>query len=168
MTPSITRDFAISPSEEYSPVVGPNTKKDITTEVISTTRSAVPIFMLECAFKIMAMLSVPPLDAPMLNKTADPTAGRKIAKISSSIGWSVMVPANGTKRSRALKLKDISMLAYTVLMPTSVPKNKKPMTRSPVFTMNVKSLAFMPVSLLTTDEKPVTPPKEKLFGNLKK
>ena len=31
--------------------------------------------------------------------------------------------------------------------------------------MNVKSLAFMPVSLLTTDEKPVTPPKEKLFGN---
>ena len=79
-----------------------------------------------------------------------------------------MVPANGTKRSRALKLKDISMLEYTVLMPTSVPKNKKPRTRSPVFTMNVKSLAFMPVSLLTTDEKPVTPPKEKLFGNLKK
>lgn len=103
------QDFAISPSEEYSPVVGPNTKKDITTEVISTTRSAVPIFMLECAFKIMAMISVPPLDAPMLNKTADPTAGRKIAKISSSIGWSVMVPANGTKRSRALKLKDISI-----------------------------------------------------------
>ena len=32
----------------------------------------------------------------------------------------------------------------------------------------IKGLAFIPVSLLTTDEKPVTPPKEKLFGNLKK
>ena len=126
------------------------------------------MFMLEWAFKIMAMISVPPLDAPMLNRIAEPMAGRKIAKISSSIGWSVMVPAIGIKRSSALKLKDISILEYTVLMPTSVPRNKNPSTRRPVFTAKVKSLAFIPVSLLTTDEKPVTPPKEKLFGNLKK
>ena len=110
MTPSITRDFAIRPREEYRPVVGPNTKKDISTEVRSANKSAVPIFMLECAFKIMAMMSVPPLEAPMLNRIADPIAGRKIAKISSSIGWSVMVPVIGIKRSSALKLNDMSML----------------------------------------------------------
>ena len=50
----------------------------------------------------------------MLNRIAEPMAGRKIAKISSSIGWSVMVPAIGIKRSSALKLKDISILEYTV------------------------------------------------------
>ena len=35
--------------------------------------------VLVCFFKIMATMSVPPLDAPMLKRMADPKAGSAIA-----------------------------------------------------------------------------------------
>ena len=69
------------------------------------------MFMLVYFFKIMAMTSVPPEDAPMLNRSAEPTAGSIMANTSSSIGWSVRVPCIGTRTSSACKLTDITMVA---------------------------------------------------------
>ena len=59
----------------------------------------------------MAMISVPPLEAPILNRIADPIAGRKIAKTSSSIGSVVSGTGIGQIRSNADSPKDMSMLA---------------------------------------------------------
>ena len=67
----------------------------------------------------------------------------------------------GQRRSRRERLMDISILAYTVFTPKSLPKNKNPRTRSAVFTTEVKSLADHPVTSLTSVEKPVMPPKAK-------
>ena len=107
----MTNDFAISPRLENNPVVGPNTKKAMTTDVRSTSSKALPIFMLVCFFKTMATISVPPLDAPILNRMADPKPGQKIAKISSSSGSWVRGLVRGHSRSNAERLKDISILA---------------------------------------------------------
>ena len=62
-------------------------------------------------FRIMAMTSVPPEDASMLNRIAEPIAGSIMANTSSSIGWSVRVPCIGTRASSACKLTDITMVA---------------------------------------------------------
>ena len=107
----MTRDLAASPMVENSPVSGPNTKNEDATAATSTSIRTVPMFRLVCFFKIMAMISVPPLDAPRLKRMAVPTAGRKIANISSSRGSSVRGRASGQTRSRRDKVKDISMLA---------------------------------------------------------
>ena len=135
---------------------------------MSTNISTVPMFMLEYFFKIMAMMSVPPLDAPILKRIAVPTAGRKMANISSRSGWLVSGALNGQKRSRSDKLTDMTMVAYTVFNPKPLPRNKNPNSRRAVLVTDVKSLADQWVSWLTTVEKPVMPPKAKWFGNLKK
>lgn len=44
------------------------------------------ISKLEYFFRIIAMMSVPPLEDPILNRTAEPSDGSAIAKQSSSIG----------------------------------------------------------------------------------
>ena len=45
---------------------------------------AEPMFREECRVRIMATISVPPVEAPMLNTMALPMAGSSTAKISSS------------------------------------------------------------------------------------
>ena len=45
---------------------------------------AEPMFREECRVRIMATISVPPVEAPMLKTMAAPTAGSSTAKISSS------------------------------------------------------------------------------------
>lgn len=74
----------------------------------------------------------------------------------------------GHVRSKNERVNDIRMLAYTVFTPNPRPKKIKPVTKSAMLTMVVNSLADQWVIALTTVAKPVTPPKAKLFGNLKK
>ena len=50
---------------ENSPVSGPNIKKEEATAATSTSMRTVPMLRLVCFFNIMAMISVPPLDAPI-------------------------------------------------------------------------------------------------------
>ena len=54
---------------------------------------------------------VPPEDASMLNRIAEPIAGSIMANTSSSIGWSVRVPCIGTSASSTCRLTDITMVA---------------------------------------------------------
>ena len=86
-------------------------------------------------------MSVPPLDAPILKRIAVPTAGRKMANISSKSGWLVSGALNGQKRSRSDKLTDMTMVAYTVFNPKPLPRNKNPNSRRAVLVTDVKSLA---------------------------
>ena len=51
--------------------------------------NALPILKELYFLIIMAMISVPPLEEPRLNKIDDPKDGSDTAKINSSIGWSV-------------------------------------------------------------------------------
>ena len=45
-----------------------------------------PISTFVYFLRIMAITSVPPLEAPILNKIAEPSAGNKIANINSNNG----------------------------------------------------------------------------------
>ena len=65
---------------------------------------------LEYFFRIMAMMSVPPLEAPILNRMADPSAGSATAKQSSSMGWSVSGLSMGQMRSMAERATESRML----------------------------------------------------------
>ena len=60
--------------------------------------------------RIMATISVPPLEACMLNKMALPTAGRATAKTSSSRGWLVMGASMGQMNSSPHVAQDRSRL----------------------------------------------------------
>ena len=86
MNVSIIKERIASPRKEYNPVSMSNTKQPAMVMIISVTRSAFPMSKLEYFFKTIAMMSVPPLDAPILNRMALPSAGRAMAKHSSNIG----------------------------------------------------------------------------------
>ena len=137
ITSSIIRDFAISPKEENSPVVGPKIKKDMITENKSTNKRTVPILKLVYFFSTIAIISVPPLEAPILNKMADPTAGRNTANTSSSKGSVVRGPVKGTSFSKMDRAADIKILAYTVLIPKLLPKKTNPITRRAMLAIRV-------------------------------
>lgn len=47
----------------------------------SEINNALPMSKLEYFFRIIAMISVPPLEEPMLKRIADPSAGRAMANI---------------------------------------------------------------------------------------
>lgn len=49
-------------------------------------------------------MSVPPLDAPILKRIAVPTAGRKMANISSKSGWLVSGALNGRNAQEVISL----------------------------------------------------------------
>ena len=55
----------------------------------------------------MAAISVPPEEAPMLNRIAEPMAGRMTAKSSSSISWSVRGPERGQMTSNSCTRPDV-------------------------------------------------------------
>ena len=59
----------------------------------------------------MASTSLPPLDADILNSSAEPTAGSVMANSSSSIGWSVSGAFIGQSQSNASSRTESSRLA---------------------------------------------------------
>ena len=83
---SIINERIASPRNEYSPVAMSNMKQPATVISTSVIKRACPISTLEYFFRIMAMISVPPLEEPMLNRIAEPRDGSAMAKQSSSIG----------------------------------------------------------------------------------
>ena len=58
--------------------------------------------------RIIATISVPPEDAPTLNRIADPTAGSPTANISSTRGWDVIGASIGQTISSSRSMPDIS------------------------------------------------------------
>ena len=117
----------------------------------------------------MATMSVPPEDASRLNRIAEPSAGRDTAKISSISGWEVIGAVSGRTRSSTEVRPDISRLTYTVLPPKPLPNTAKPSTSSATLMNMTKSpREIVGKYLASTTAIPVTPPVEKLFGNLKK
>ena len=76
-------------------------------------------------------MSVPPEEAPRLNRIADPTAGSPTANISSSSGWDVIGPSIGQKISSSRSAPDISSEAYTVFTPKDFPNTEKSDAENP-------------------------------------
>ena len=74
------------PSRENSPVVAPKAGKAAAAMKKSARNRALPMSALVYFLRIMAMMSVPPVEAPTLNSTAAPTEGSSTPKISSSRG----------------------------------------------------------------------------------
>ena len=84
MTPSTTKDLPIRPRKLYRPLEMPKMKAAPQTIRTSLAIRAEPMFKEVCLVRIMATISVPPVDAPMLKTMALPMAGSSTAKISSS------------------------------------------------------------------------------------
>ena len=55
---------------------------------------------------IIAMMSVPPVEEPMLNSSAEPHAGKKTPSSSSINGWSVSGWVIGQITSRILSIAE--------------------------------------------------------------
>lgn len=113
-------------------------------------------------------MSVPPLDASMLNMIAEARAGRITAKQHSRIGSSVSGPLIGKRNSKSdIDIESI-IVVYAVFMPNDLPRTTTPRIRSRMFKMNVMVDAERGIALAIMTAIPVTPPKEKLFGKRKK
>ena len=168
MAVSMTMVFVNKPHRENRPVVISNTKQAETAISRSTASKAVPIFIEVYFFRIMATMSVPPLEAPMLNMIAELMPGMAMAKISSRTGWSVSGPDMGNSFSAADSATDIRTLIYTVFTPKPFPRNRNPSTSSAMLMIKLYVPADSGETALSTTARPVTPPKEKLFGNLKR
>ena len=166
ITLSITRDLSVRPSRENSAVWKSKTKNAASVMSRSLSSSAPPMSALVCFFTIIATMSVPPEDAPMLNSTAELNAGSATAKSRSSMGWVVSGSWIGQISSITERETDKSRLEYTVLMPNERPKKQKPTTSSSRFTTRLTVLGPTGRTALTTTERPVTPPNVKLLGNL--
>lgn len=110
MTLSITSDLVNSPSIENRKVFISKIKNADSVINRSLNRSALPILTLVYFFKIIATTSVPPLDAPMLNRMAEPRPGRTIAKTNSSMGSSVRGLSKGQKYSIPESATDSNIL----------------------------------------------------------
>lgn len=83
---SIRAERKINPNNEYRPVLTSKMRNPDKVKIISEIMRPLPMSTLVYFFRIMAITSVPPLDAPILNKIAEPKAGSKIAKTNSSRG----------------------------------------------------------------------------------
>ena len=118
--------FRKQAAQENRPVVISNTKQAETAISRSTASKAVPIFIEVYFFRIMATMSVPPLEAPMLNMIAGADARNGNGKISSRTGWSVSGPDMETAFSAADSATDIRTLIYTVFTPKPFPETEIP------------------------------------------
>jgi len=76
--------FIISPKTEYIPIFIPNTTPAPAAIRKSVRRRVFPMLRLVCLLSILATISVPPVEALILNRIAEPIAGKMIEKISSS------------------------------------------------------------------------------------
>ena len=79
----------------------PKTKQAERATRKSASSSARPMSMLVYFRSSIAMISVPPVEAPMLKSRAEPRAGIPTAKISSRIGSSVRGVSTGQIHSIA-------------------------------------------------------------------
>lgn len=105
-------------------------------EDIRLDSSAMPIFREVYFLRIMATMSVPPLEASRLKRMAEPTAGSPTAKRSSISGWEVSGAERGITISSPRRRKDISRDEYTVRMPKLLPNTRKAMiSRSTLITV---------------------------------
>ena len=104
----MTRDLKSRPVIENSPVSMPKAAQAARVITKSEAIRALPIFRLVYFFKIMATISVPPLEASMLNSSAEPKAGRRMAKKSSSIGSLVKGLSMGKSHSSPWVNTDMS------------------------------------------------------------
>ena len=86
ITESTTNALITRPSSENRPVRMPNTKQAEAAISASLTSSALPMSRLVYFLRIIATMSVPPLEALQLKRIAEPTAGSIIAKHSSRNG----------------------------------------------------------------------------------
>ena len=170
ITLSITRAFTPRPSIDISPVFTPYIGKVSAANMQSADISALPIFIEVYFLRRTASMSVPPDEAPMLNKIALPTAGKKIAYTSSIIVSFVTGPLSGTIYSSPCREKDISNEQYTVFIPNSFPRKIKPIISNNILKITT-ILPFVKNPTVYLDKItaiPVAPPKEKLLVNLKK
>ena len=95
MALSTSTDLRARPSREHRPARMSNTNRAAAAITTSDTSRARPTSMPVYFFRIMAMMSVPPEEASILNRMAAPRAGRMTAKKSSSISSSVRGPSSG-------------------------------------------------------------------------
>ena len=100
---SISSVFAIRPRTEQSPVKVSKIRKARKTTMRSVTSRAVEIFIVEYFLIIMAMMSVPPPEAFSKNSSAAASAGRIMAKQSSSMISSVSGCAIGNSFSKMFR-----------------------------------------------------------------
>ena len=100
---SISSVFAIRPRTEQSPVKVSKIRKARMTTMRSVTSRAVEIFIVEYFLIIMAMMSVPPPEAFSKNSSAAASAGRIMAKQSSSMISSVSGCAIGNSFSKMFR-----------------------------------------------------------------
>lgn len=168
MKVSIINERIARPSKEYKPVSMPNIKKPAAVINASDTSRARPMSKLEYFFRIIAMISVPPLDAPILKRIAEPRAGRTIAKQSSSIGWSVKGSDIGYSLSMTDNAIERRMLQYAVFAANFLPKMIIPIKSRIILVIRLKSPAEIRPVFATSTARPVIPPNVKLFVNLKK
>ncbi len=119
-------------------------------------------------FRIIAGISVPPLEAPRWNSRALPAEGRDTARMNSSMGWSVRGPARGTSPSKTISRAESRTLAKAVVMANSRPTNKNAASSNIRLAAEANSLAVRGVIRAMMVESPATPPKQNWFGNRKK
>ena len=169
MTVSTSTLLRARPSTEHRPV---STSKNRNVEAAMSTSEhsrARPISRLVYFRRIMARISVPPVEPSRLKRMAEPKAGKATAKNSSRIFWSVSGPLSGTSQPSADRMPENSREQYTVRTPKPRLSTMKPSSR------NSRLMTDAKVDELTagkmdesTTAMPVTPPVEKWLGNLKK
>ena len=127
----------------------------------STYSSALPMSMLVYFLRIMARMSVPPVELSRLNRMAAPREGRITAKNSSSIFWFVRGWVMGYSHSSPASMAENSSVQKMVRMPKPRFRNTKPKTREAMLMTEVN------VEELTVGNRedkitaiPVTPPVE--------
>ena len=129
MALSTSTDLRARPSREHSPAVMSNTNRAaaaITTSEISRARpTSMPVYF----FRIMAAMSVPPEEASMLKRMAEPRAGRITAKKSSSTSWSVRGALMGNTQENTWIMPADSREQYTVRKPKPLSSTRNPTTR---------------------------------------
>ena len=101
MALSTTSVLANRPSTQYRPTRGPYKKAAIVTMPISTSSNARPISSVVRRLRIMARMSVPPVEAPISKTMALPRAGRITAKHRSSHISPVIETSVGIKSSNS-------------------------------------------------------------------
>ena len=100
MAESTSTDLRARPSREHRPAWMSKITRAAAAMATSEKSRACPTSRPVYFFRIMAAMSVPPEEAPMLNRMAEPKAGRMTANKSSSISWSVRGPARGQSTSK--------------------------------------------------------------------
>ena len=106
MAPSTTKLLPIRPRMQYRPVPMPKRQAAASTMRMSLAIRALPISIEVYLARIRATMSVPPVDAPMSNTMAAPSAGRNTANTRSSMASPLMDTPEGYSHSHIDTKKD--------------------------------------------------------------